>query len=123
MSDTSDNDTSGKALLSEPKIRYAKAVLKEMGVVPAKARTAIQNSLTMVLKGIPPALDCEKLTSAGDDVFELKVRGRPTFRCMYAIDKNGDVVVLHVTDKATSGQDNHLVKTTVLRYKRLMTGR
>lgn len=123
MSSNSDTDNNGKDSKREPQVRYEKAIVKKMDAIPAKARSAIQTSLTMVLMGLPPALDCEKLSSAGDDVYELKVRGRPTFRCMYAIDTNGDVVVLHVTDKATSGQDRQLVKTTVLRYKRLMQGR
>ncbi|CAD7713467.1 hypothetical protein LMG31886_06180 [Xanthomonas hydrangeae] len=56
-------------------------------------------------------------------MIELKINGRPAYRCMYAIAKNGDVVVLHATSKTAQGQDKQLVKTTAERFKRLMRGR
>lgn len=120
---TGSKEEGDAASKQSPEICYEKVVLKEMNAIPARARTQFQVSLTMALMGLPPALDHEKLKSAGEGIIELKVRGRPTFRCMYAIAKNGDVVVLHVTDKATSGQDKHLIETTSKRFKRLMKNR
>lgn len=54
---------------------------------------------------------------------ELKINGRPAYRCMYVVRKNGDVVVLHATAKTSQGQSKQLVRTTSLRLKRLVPER
>ena len=56
-------------------------------------------------------------------MIELKINGSPAYRCMYAVLKNGDVVVLHTTSKTTQGQDKQLIKTTSQRLKRLAPDR
>ena len=98
-----------------------KAVKKELEAIPKPKRDQFLLSLEMVAMGLEPALAHEKLKSAGDGVVELKINGRPAYRCMYVRRRNGDVVVLHVTAKTTEGQDKKLVKTTSQRLKQLGT--
>ncbi|MCL1574869.1 type II toxin-antitoxin system RelE/ParE family toxin [Xanthomonas nasturtii] len=92
---------------------------KELADIPEKIRTQFLFNLEMVQQGLEPALDHEKLQSAGKGVIELKRNGRPAYRCMYVVRKNGDVVVLHTTRKTTQGQDRQLIATTAGRLKQL----
>lgn len=100
-----------------------KAVIKEMAKLPGWVREQFLLSLRMAVLGLVPALPHEKLKAAGDGVVELKINGRPAWRCMYVVLKSGDVVVLHATSKTSQGQDKQLVKTTSLRLKRLVPAR
>jgi len=100
-----------------------KAVKKELESLPEKIRDQFLFSLEMVRLGLVPVLPQEKLHAAGDGVMELKINGKPAYRCMYVVRKNGDVVVLHGTTKTAQGQARQLVKTTSLRLKRLMPKR
>lgn len=100
-----------------------KAVRKELGGIPEAKRDQFLASLEMVRLGLIPALPHQKLKAAGDGVIELKINGSPAYRCMYAVLKNGDVVVLHTTSKTTQGQDKQLIKTTSQRLKRLAPDR
>lgn len=106
-----------------PSIMWDKAVRKEMDAIPAVVQQEIQVSLEMALLGLQPAMKHEKLKSAGPGVIELKRNGSPAYRCMYVVDRKGNVVVLHVTSKTTQGQDKQLVKTTSQRRKRLLKSR
>lgn len=100
-----------------------KAVKKDMERLPAAIRNQFLANLEMVRLGLTPALLQERLHAAGDGVMELKINGRPAWRCMYVVRKNGDVVVLHATSKTSKGPDKQLVKTTSLRLKRLVPDR
>jgi phage-related protein len=110
----SEDETDG------PTIKWDKSVRKEMGAIPAAVQQEFQVSLEMVLLGLRPAMRHEKLKSAGAGVIELKRNGSPAYRCMYVVDKKGNVVVLHVASKTMQGQDKQLVKTTSQRRKRLV---
>lgn len=103
-----------------PMIQWDRAVLKEMSAIPAAVQRKFLLNLEMALVGLQPAMEHEKLDSAGPGVIELKKMGSPAYRCMYVVAKNGDVIVLHVTSKTTRGQDRKLVETTSLRRKRLV---
>jgi len=100
-----------------------KAVICDMRKVPEAIRDQFLANLEMVRLGLTPALPCERLHAAGDGVMELKINGRPAWRCMYVVRRNGDVVVLHATSKTSQGQDKQLVKTTSQRLKRLVQDR
>lgn len=97
----------------------SKAVQKELADIPEKKRNQFLFNLEMALAGMEPGMAHEKLKAAGDGVIELKINGRPAYRCMYTRRKNGDVVVLHATEKTAQGQDKQLVKTTSQRLKQL----
>lgn len=100
-------------------LSIAKAVLKEMSDLPESIRDQFLVSLEMACLGLPPALSHEKLKSAGEGVIELRINGRPAYRCMYIV-TDVQVVVLHATAKTTQGQDRQLVDTTSKRLKRLV---
>lgn len=105
------------------KLVLEKAVKKELDELPAQIRGQFLANLEMIRLGLPPVLVQEKLHAAGDGVMELKINGRPAWRCMYVIRKNGDVVALHATSKTSNSQDKQLIKTTSLRFKRLAPDR
>ncbi len=97
-----------------------KVVEKEFADIPAEKRNQFLLSLEMVRNGLKPALDSEKLHSAGKGVVELKINGRPAYRCMYVVLKEvRQVVVLHVTAKTAQGSSRALVETTSARLKAL----
>lgn len=97
-----------------------RAVQKELERIPEKIRDRFLVSLEMIRCGVEPALAHQKLKGAAAGASELKINGSPAFRCMYAVHKNGDVIVLHVTEKTAQGQDKQLIQTTAARMKRLM---
>ncbi|MEA9749394.1 type II toxin-antitoxin system RelE/ParE family toxin [Xanthomonas campestris pv. raphani] len=96
-----------------------KAAKRALDDLPATVRNQFFLSLEMARLGVPPVLKHEKLHAAGEGVIELKINGRPAYRCMYVVRKNGDVVVLHATSKTTQGQDKQLIETTKQRLKQL----
>ena len=112
-------DSEDESEKQDSTILWDQAVLKEMQAIPAAKRDQFLLSLRLVQQGSFPALNHEKLKSAGTGVIELKINGSPAYRCMYAVKKNGDVVVLHVTSKTARGQDRQLIMTTSQRLKRL----
>lgn len=118
----SEDESGSKTKQDRQLILEDKAVIKEMKNLPDSVRDQFLLSLRMVCQGLRPALAQEKLKAAGDGVMELKINGRPAWRCMYAVRKNGDVVVLHATSKTSQGQDKQLVATTSSRLKRLVLG-
>lgn len=114
-----DTDSAGDTQKQRRILLEDKAVRKEMDAVPEKIQDQFLLSLEMARLGLPPALKSEKLKAAGDGVIELKINGSPAYRCMYVLEENGDVLVLHVTKKTTEGQSKQLVNTTSERLKRL----
>jgi len=100
-------------------IIIGKAQHKELADFPAKIRNEFLVNFEMLERGLAPGMDHEKLHAAGKGVIELKINGRPAYRCMYVIRRNGDVVVLHATRKTTQGQDRQLIATTAERLKQL----
>lgn len=121
MADQEEGGDNGKA--NRKLVLDDEAVKREMRKLPAAVRDQFLTNLEMVRLGLIPALPQEKLRAAGDGVMELKINGRPAWRCMYVVRKNGDVVVLHATSKTSKGQDKQLVRTTSLRLKRLVPDR
>ncbi|MCT8273338.1 type II toxin-antitoxin system RelE/ParE family toxin [Xanthomonas translucens] len=116
--------TSSKSLEYSPKLVLTdKAVVKDLAELPEDIRDRFLMNLEMARQGLTPVLRQEKLKAAGDGVIELKINGRPAYRCMYVRMKNGDVVVLHAKSKTAQGQDKQLVETTAHRLKRLAPNR
>ncbi|MDO0860582.1 type II toxin-antitoxin system RelE/ParE family toxin [Xanthomonas campestris pv. campestris] len=114
-----ESDSSSKPPAEGRQIVIEKAQQKELANVPAKIRNEFLVNLEMALRGLVPAMKHEKLQAAGKGVIELKINGRPAYRCMYVVRKNGDVVVLFTTRKTTEGQDRQLIATTAERLKQL----
>ncbi|MGS0567099.1 type II toxin-antitoxin system RelE/ParE family toxin [Xanthomonas oryzae] len=114
-----ESDSSSKPTPQGRKLIIGKAQHKELAKFPAKVLNEFLVNFEMLEQGLTPAMQHEKLHAAGEGVIELKINGRPAYRCMYVIRKNGDVVVLHATRKTTQGQDRQLIATTAERLKQL----
>ena len=118
MSDNDNKKHKDRRLVLEDK-----AVKRELEDIPKAKRDLFLLNLEMVRLGLSPALPHEKLKAAGEGVVELKINGSPAYRCMYIVNKSGDVVVLHTTSKTKQGQDMQLIRTTSKRLKRLAPSR
>ncbi|WP_159299229.1 type II toxin-antitoxin system RelE/ParE family toxin [Pseudomonas chlororaphis] len=59
------------------------------------------------------------LDDIGPGITELKINGRPAYRCVFYTKEDGKVYVLHATEKTTNGSDRQLKNVVELRYKRL----
>lgn len=96
-----------------------KAAQKEMQEVNAVARDVFLTNLQMLAKHMRPTTEHEQFISVGSDVWELKVRGRPAYRCFYTTIVPGKIVVLLTCEKATNGQDRQIKATVEERRKAL----
>ncbi|MDD0979777.1 type II toxin-antitoxin system RelE/ParE family toxin [Pseudomonas shahriarae] len=85
-----------------------KASTKEMGDAPQKVRTPFLVSLTLLGNGEQPVCAVGTLSSLGHGVYELKINGRPAWRCIYYTGLPGQIVVLHTCKKTTNGVDRQL---------------
>jgi len=87
--------------------KYAKAI-QELFVV----------SLDAICKGQTPYLEFDTLThSVGQGVYELKVNGKPAYRCVYIAKLEDAVHVLHCFTKTTNQVDKKAMKTAKKRLK------
>jgi phage-related protein len=66
-------------------------------------------------------LPIEYLGSVGSGVIELKINGRPAFRCVYIAKYMDTVFVLHSFTKTTNGVDRQAIKVAEQRLKELKT--
>ncbi|MBD8682815.1 type II toxin-antitoxin system RelE/ParE family toxin [Pseudomonas sp. CFBP 13719] len=114
-SDTNDNESKTRVLEYHPE----KAAFKEMATVPERIRDAFLLSLSMVLKHLEPACQVSPLGGLGKNVYELKINGRPAWRCIYYTGITGKIVVLHVTEKTTNGRDSQIANVVEQRLKTL----
>ncbi|MFH7495259.1 type II toxin-antitoxin system RelE/ParE family toxin, partial [Pseudomonas syringae pv. tagetis] len=59
------------------------------------------------LKAANEYLTCDSspVSSLGHGVYELCINGSPAWRCIYYTGVSWDLVVLHVFEKTTNGQD------------------
>jgi phage-related protein len=69
---------------------------------------------TLIANGCPPLLDIDHLPN---DTIELKMNGRPAFRCVYYNKLPDVVVVVHAFKKTTNGPDRKNLNTVALRIK------
>jgi phage-related protein len=85
-----------------------KASKKEMQEVPDKVRNQFLTSLSLLRVGEQPVCAVGTLSSLGHGVYELKINGRPAWRCIYYTGLPGQIVVLHTCNKTTNGVDRQL---------------
>lgn len=67
----------------------------------------------------PVASKVDRLSAIDSSVIELKINGRPAFRCVYVI-KAGELIILHAFVKTTNGPDKKNIETARLRYKSII---
>jgi phage-related protein len=75
--------------------------------------------LDAIANGRETSLEIEHLTSVGKGVIELKINGRPAYRCVYTTKIPGKVVVLHAFKKTKNGPDGHNLDVVRQRLKGL----
>lgn len=97
-------------------LRFLKQVEKELEKIPARHRDAFLVSLEAICYGMDPFLP---ITHLGTGTIELKINGRPAFRCIYYTKLAGEIVVLHVTEKTTNGHDSQIANVVKERLKML----
>lgn len=115
ISDISHNDGNSREVRFYPE----KGTFKEMSKLPERLRDRFLASLLLVAKGQPPTCDVSPLSSQGQGVYELKINGRPAWRCIYYTGQPGQIVVLHVCEKTTNGADRQIANVVGERLKAL----
>lgn len=96
-----------------------KAVVKEMKKLPERERDRFL--LNLKLKAANEDLTCDSspLGSLGHGVYELCINGSPAWRCIYYTGLAGQLVVMHVCEKTTNGQDRQIKNVVGKRLKAL----
>ncbi|MEJ3577124.1 type II toxin-antitoxin system RelE/ParE family toxin [Pseudomonas fragi] len=113
---TSENDNKNtREVIFHPE----NAVPREFKAAPERQRDVFAVSLTMMGKGMEPTCAVSPLASLGHGVYELKINGRPAWRCIYTTEVAGKIVVLHVTEKTTNGSDRQIANVVEERLKTL----
>jgi len=82
-------------------------------LVTEKVGFAVQLE-TLIANGCSPTLAIDHLPN---DAIELKMNGRPAYRCVYYNKLPDVVVIVHVFKKTTNGPDRKNLNTTALRMK------
>ncbi|TIK64664.1 hypothetical protein E4416_14745 [Stenotrophomonas maltophilia] len=109
------NTESSKARDIEP---VSKAAEREVSKASHRARLEIQECLVALAHGLKPTLEVKPLTDVGSGVFEMKTRGRPSFRCVFHMKDAGKIVVVAVREKAKSGPLRPLIDVVRKRLKK-----
>lgn len=113
--DISENDTSKRLVKNYPEA----AVAKEMQKAPERIRDCFVTNLTLLQNGLPLTCEVSPLSSLGHGVYELKIKGRPGWRCIYYTGQPGLIYVLHVCEKTTNGPDRQIKNVVEKRLKTL----
>ncbi len=87
------------------------AAIREFKALPEEHAISFALALKQVAYGEDPSLDKDHLGSVGAGVIELKINGRPAYRCVYYNKLPGKVVVLHTAKKTTNGPDKKIAET------------
>jgi len=116
----SENDTNAAPnALKEIEFFPEAAVLKELKALPGEKRNQFLTDLELLKKGLDPINKVAHLTALGNGVIELKINGRPAYRCIYYTKHEGKIVVLHATEKTTNGSDRQIANVVAERLKAL----
>jgi len=75
--------------------------------------------LESIASGHAPSLAIDHLTSVGKGVVELKINGRPAYRCVYTTKIPGKIMILHAFKKTKNGPDVHNCEVAKQRLKNL----
>lgn len=94
-------------------------VIKCLRDLPEHVGTQFMVELESIASGHQPSLEVEHLTSVGKGVIELKINGRPAYRCVYTTKIEGKIVILHAFKKTKNGPDVHNCDVAKKRLKNL----
>mgnify|MGYP000002430989 FL=1 len=93
--------------------------LKALRSLPEWVQVAFVHALDSVFYGVDPGMPIVHLTSIGPGVVELKISGRPAYRCVYRSKAPVQVDLLHAFVKTCQGPDKKNMATATSRYKLL----
>tara|TARA_Y100000310_G_C20324127_1_gene642157 strand:+ start:363 stop:716 length:354 start_codon:yes stop_codon:yes gene_type:complete len=97
---------------------YNKKVEESLASFDETTITRFVTQLEMVSWGATPTQVPKELKhTVGPGAFELKRNGKPAKRCIYVIEEQGKVLVLHVFKKTCDGVDRKNMATAKKRYK------
>jgi phage-related protein len=92
---------------------------KALKSLPEWVQVAFTHAMDSVFYGVDPGMAITHLTAIGPGVVELKINGRPAYRCVYRSKSPGQVDLLHAFVKTCQGPDKKNMATTSSRYKLL----
>ena len=98
-------------------IDFCLGAKKEFNALPEEHQISFMHNLNLVAAGMDPTLKIDHLESVGPGVIELKINGRPAFRCIYYNKLPRQVVVIHATPKTTNGPDPKILDLAKKRLK------
>tara|TARA_Y100000589_G_scaffold322124_2_gene354552 strand:+ start:1742 stop:2077 length:336 start_codon:yes stop_codon:yes gene_type:complete len=93
---------------------------KEFYKLPPEAISKFKASLGAVQRGSKPFLNIDYLDTVGKGVIELKINGRPAYRCLYVAKYKDRIIVLGAFTKTTNGSDQAIRTTGKTRYKAMI---
>lgn len=115
MSHDENRKTRTRFIVKE--IVFCPGAEKELKALPEAHQISFMHNLNLVANGMDPTLAIDHLESAGAGVIELKINGKPAFRCVYYNKLPGQVVVVHATPKTTNGSDPKIMRLVKQRLK------
>jgi phage-related protein len=93
--------------------------IKALKSLPEWVQAAFVHALDSVFYWVDPGMSIAHLTVIGPGVVELRINGRPAYRCVYRSKAPGQVDLLHAFVKTCQGPDKKNMATTASRYKLL----
>jgi phage-related protein len=114
-----DRNTRIRFIVKE--IVFCPGAEKELKSLPENHQISFWHDLNQVAHGMDPTLAIDHLESAGAGVIELKINGRPAFRCIYYNKLPGQVLVVHATPKTMNGSDPKILRLVKQRLKAFLS--
>jgi phage-related protein len=90
--------------MKERSIEFCGSSKKDLLDIPVKKREQIAYSLECLRYGLEPTLKTKAMNGLGKGVIELKIDGKPAYRCVYVVGDDA-IHVLHVFVKTSDGTD------------------
>ncbi|WP_166115321.1 type II toxin-antitoxin system RelE/ParE family toxin [Pseudoalteromonas sp. Z9A5] len=93
------------------------AAEREFRNLPQKIKSRFALDIKALCQDEKPFSPIKPLSSIGPGVIELKINGKPAFRCIYIAKFNDCITILHSFKKTTNGVDRPAMEVAKLRYK------
>ena len=94
---------------------------KEFLSLPEKKQTKFELDLRAIQSGSKPFSDTTYLTdSVGAGAIELRINGKPAYRCVYCAKFNDTIYILAVFKKTTNGVDRKTMALAKKRYSEML---
>jgi phage-related protein len=97
----------------------SKAAERDFSDLPRPILSRFVLDIEALCQDEKPFSPIKTLSSIGPGVIELKINGRPAYRCIYIAKFNDCITILHSFKKTTNGVDRPAMEVAKLRYKEL----